>query len=203
MDNQSTNNQSPKKKTSLIIAIVIAVIILIGGAVAAYFMIVNNDQKSNAGVKKQESSKISSACLTYDEANEIAKYSSKSDFKPSALIASETYFFNADSATLRDDNSDIHTESLDKLAAWIKKYENKSFKVTIAGQVNSKSVGETATKLANDRARTIYDQLVKRGVKSDKLEIGQPISADGAGSDDQEAYRNVSASIYGSEACAE
>ena len=215
MDNQTTNearsdsnNQpNPKKKTGLIVAVIVAAVVLIGGGVAAYFIITNsnksNDKQTSSETKKTESTKTSSACLVYDEANEIANYSNKSDFDPAGMIASKTYFFNADSTTMREEYADSHTASLDELANWIKKYESKSFKVTIAGQVNSNAVGDTATKLANQRAQVIYDQLTQRGVNSDKLEIGQPISASGVDNSEQEAHRNVSAVIYGSTSCAE
>lgn len=191
-----------KKSTKIIIASVVAAVVLLPAIVLTVIALVGyqgiqdragqeqvqstkeTDSKSRGSDELADSSSSTSPrdpsrCVVFndigkDTLDSMGLWDNEEEFNSleSDHIYTDTIFFNPDSVSYQ--YPDITGESMDKIARFSKKTQNKDFIIKIKGSTFGEQPSDGATALASQRSVMVKNELISRGVPADKIVVQEP-----------------------------
>jgi len=135
-------------------------------------------------------SKSSSACLTItDVTNAGVTTMTKEALFPNARIWFQSLFFKADSTEFLSDS--LAAKTLDQTSKFYASTSSKNYTFDIQGTAHEGASTSSGVKIANDRASKIKDELTKRGVPAERVNIIEPKSSDNSNDSSGSSDRSI------------
>lgn len=194
-----TKTSQVHKKKILLSVIIIAMVL--AGVVGAIFLL-KPDKKQNQLVAPTQSAatdetekkpEVPSDCLVQEDYSVLDSYSDEGDYGlgDDKVAYSDTVFFEPDSVEYTYET--IMPEFFQGYTAFNERAKDKSFYIHLSGSVFGETDTAAGVKLANERAEKVKQGLVKAGIDTKKVKIGEPQKYDEGQQQDfnPEIFRNI------------